>query len=266
MPVVLERFVLGVLSTLFVVNLTTNPMQMNPLQRLGIGMTVAGLAVFFGATAHRMNQSPAPPLTDAAGPARPVPAEEKKVDQTPTAPQPEEAKGAKEMSVPPDRQSKKPKPNSRIAQKTQGGAATATSGDQSPIIKGDGNTVTYGAPDMKPMTEGLSVSPPRQVPSDREDLPYAIELAIQSRGDVSPFAFTVRTNKPLYRGTFRIVNHAMMIGSYDNDYAGGPHPSYKFGTSSPALTAKTPLIVVLYAKEPFTVIAVERVPYENFMQ
>lgn len=63
-PVFLERFILTVLAAVSVTVMMVNPFNWDRLQQSGILIALVGLALFIGATAHRMNRPLSPIASD----------------------------------------------------------------------------------------------------------------------------------------------------------------------------------------------------------
>jgi len=78
-----------------------------------------------------------------------------------------------------------------------------TSGDNSPIISGDSNTVNINQRlTMQPLIEGFTASF-SQIPSPRSDAPFAVEVVVQVQATVSPVSLGFYIDQQMVEGRVR---------------------------------------------------------------
>ena len=131
----------------------------------------------------------------------------------------------------------------------------STSGPNSPIISGDNNTVNIQqGVRMQPSVEGLTLTA-RQIPSSRNDAPFAIEVTVQVQADVAPFGLGFVADRPLVGGSVSGAHFNYMEGTLDD----APDRSFWFYFESPSITPRNPLIVTLFCGEEFTIVSTRRV-------
>ena len=117
------------------------------------------------------------------------------------------------------------------------------------------------APPMPPVVEGVRWTS-RQVPSDREDLPYAIEVTFQVAAPVQPFGIVFTCDQPLVEG----APHFADVSVFEMVKTAHVHPTgelddgkrYYVGFASPAVTPQRPLLVTLFGMQPFKVLRADR--------
>jgi hypothetical protein len=134
----------------------------------------------------------------------------------------------------------------------------STTGNNSPAIVGNNNTVNINSgPQMQPSVEGITLTT-RQVPSQRNDAPFAIEVTVQVQADISPFRLAFIADQPLAGGTFTGTRFSSFFGSLEGTLNEAPDRSYWFHFEAPAVTPQSPLLVTLFAKQPFGIVRAGR--------
>jgi hypothetical protein len=111
---------------------------------------------------------------------------------------------------------------------------------------------------MQPLVEGIRVVY-RQIPSPRDDSPFAIEATVQVQASISPFGIGFRTDAPITGGKFDIPGASLITGEFDGHLAAFPKNSFYVKFDFPPITPQRPLRVILFAKERFNVVQVFKV-------
>jgi hypothetical protein len=129
--------------------------------------------------------------------------------------------------------------------------AASTSGDNSPI------TINAAQQGREPIVEGVTISQ-RQIPSPRPDAPIALELTVQVRAPITPFAIGVICDRPIVGGDFRVTGTStsrdVRIGTMND----APDRSYYLSFTDPPVAPWAPLIITLFGVQDFTVLKVIR--------
>jgi ribosomal protein L24 len=137
------------------------------------------------------------------------------------------------------------KPHMSISSDKQSGGVTA------------GTVGTVNINTMQPQVEGVRVYT-RQVPSPREDAPYAIEITVQVSAPVQPFGVAVLCDKEIVQGAFSMVGNSVFQNVTTGYLTAEPKKSYIVAFGSPAITPSTPFLVTIMCKEPFNIVRVSR--------
>ena len=151
----------------------------------------------------------------------------------------------------------------RVSKRTESThtATQRSSGANSP------NVITHGAnspviinPPMQPRIEGLTTSV-RQIPSTRENVPYALEVTVQVQAEVSPFGVGFVCDGPIVGGehTFGGNFSGVMMDVRTGTLNEAPDRSYFVMFAFPPMTPQRPLIITLFAKQPFQPVKTVRV-------
>lgn len=141
----------------------------------------------------------------------------------------------------------------------------SSSGDASPNISGNSNNVTINVNKgvAQPKIEGLTlVKTP--IASRFNDAPYAIEITIQFASEVGELGIGFRCDTEIAKHRFRPAMGGTFQGNArDGQIPGVPNPQNTFffwfrGTHAPPLGPRNPLVLQLYATQPFDVIEAMR--------
>jgi hypothetical protein len=245
--VFLEKFLLPTSSALVVLFLVTNPMKFDWTQRITGGLAIILVAYF---VSHTLQKEKAAQLV--AAPSTPSTAPQITIPDVPPV---EHSEPKKSNDRPRDSESPK-----REHQKKEEPVNNnqSTTGINSPAILGNNNTVNINSgPQMQPSVEGITLTT-RQVPSQRNDAPYAIEVTVQVQANVSPFGLAFIADQPLAGGTFTGTRFSAFSMSLEGTLNEAPDRSYWFHFEAPAVTPQSPLLVTLFAKQPFKIIRAAR--------
>lgn len=104
----------------------------------------------------------------------------------------------------------------------------------------------------------------RVVPGESHELPYGLQVVMQTRSPIEPVAFVVETDRDIGSG------HAIQFNGgeyllYKRTKQGIPlnHPNwFAFEWETPAFTPNAPIIVSLSSKTPITLARLYKVGYE----
>jgi hypothetical protein len=216
---------------------------------VALGGAVAGGAWWLVGVAYKEGHTSSPVPVTLPTPPTPVAA----------SPQPSPAPSSSPVPTPTPSQSPSPTPSATPASAIptiQAGSQSAVSvGQQGGITAG---TINLNVNSMQPRVEGVNISM-EQIPSPRNDAPYAIQITVQVASSIQPFAIGVLCSQEIVDTNFHVVGNAVytsvMTGSLNRD----PKKSYFLSFASPPVTPSSPLQVTIMCREPFNVLSVERI-------
>ncbi|MBI4446183.1 MAG: hypothetical protein HY645_09755 [Acidobacteria bacterium] len=224
MPVFLEKFLLALCVAAFAGLVIFNTLKLDALYRIGVGLMIVGLALVLGNILYKSNNAASDP---AEQPALVNPTSNSDKSN-------EEPRAVNERPAP------------RIEQNSEGA--------NSPNIIGNSNTVNINPPQMQPLVEGVRITQ-KQVPSTKDDAPYALEFTVQVQAEIAPFGIGFIADQPLVDGAVhRVVGVAAMYTNFRQGTLNkAPDRSYWLSFDSPSLMPQHPLVITLFSKRPFSV-------------
>jgi hypothetical protein len=104
----------------------------------------------------------------------------------------------------------------------------------------------------------------RVVPGEAEEMPYGLEVVMQTSSPVRPVAFVVETDGDIGRGRAVQFNHGKYL-RYTRTKQGIPtdHTNwFAFEWETPMFTPDAPIIVSLSSKTPLALVGLRKVAYE----
>lgn len=113
-------------------------------------------------------------------------------------------------------------------------------------------------PEFKADIEGITVTW-KTIPSPRNDLPYALQITVQSQAKIAPFAIGFVCDKAVIG--FPYVVGGGMLSIPNQGPFGGPNPEMNYGIKIlEGISPANPWVITLSAKEPFHVLKAVRLP------
>jgi hypothetical protein len=125
-------------------------------------------------------------------------------------------------------------------------------------------TNLIGKGELPPLDNTVIATQIRVVPGESEELPYGLEVVMQTRSSIQPVAFVIETDRDIGSG------HAVQFSGgeyllYRKTKQGVPpdHPNwFAFEWDTPAFTPHAPIIISLSSKTPIALAGLYRVGYE----
>jgi hypothetical protein len=186
-------------------------------------------------------------------------------DPTIVAPRPSPTSTLIPSQQPPASPTPTPSPSATLESSTEPTAPigpslkTEASGAE---IKGPLSSITDGVVKMntgtmQPRVEGVRVSI-EQIPSPRDDAPYAVDVVVQVASSIQPFGVGIICDEEVVEGRFRVVGTSVFTSVVTGYLNAAPKRSYFVAFQSPAVTPSAPLIVTIICRHPFKIESVGR--------